>query len=235
MLKTVFAFVKAVILNFTQISKGRSEKNAQSTISGISKNYPNISSQKDQRSTKKVALVVGHEEYRQGAIGAKGISEWIFWKAFLEENIAEFAKVCDVKIFLRDSKTSGYNAKMRQLHHRIDDWGADITISFHFNASASSKASGFEVLAYAKSDVSKKIAKIFIDEFEKNELGRNRGLKPVTRKERGGGFLAKGKSKCILVEPFFAKDQGEFMPKKAKRRALAKAISDGIAQSLNLV
>jgi N-acetylmuramoyl-L-alanine amidase len=97
---------------------------------------------------------------------------------------------------------------MKDLHKRIDEYGAGVSISLHFNANATN-AKGHEILYYSKGG--KKVAEILDKEFDK--LGnRDRDIKKKSKGDRGGGFLARGRSKCVIAEPFFASEQKDFMP-----------------------
>ena len=168
----------------------------------------------------KVALVVGHRSQRQGAVGSAGVSEWHYNRSLAKE-IAKECKGVDVKIFYRDDMPGGYGEKMKRLHKRIDAWGADYSISMHFNAAANTRADGHEVL-YCSS-YGELLAKKLNDTFNKYLANRNRGIKKVSPKERGGGFLCRGKSICVLAEPYFAAHQAYYMPGSPGYMALKKA------------
>jgi N-acetylmuramoyl-L-alanine amidase len=98
---------------------------------------------------------------------------------------------------------------MRALHAKLDKWGADVSVSLHFNAAGDSRVNGHEVLYCSKSG--KKLAKKLNDLFSANLPNRDRGIKKKTRQDRGGGFLCQGRSVCVLSEPFFAAEQEYFV------------------------
>ncbi len=158
----------------------------------------------------KVALVVGHRSEAQGAWGSAGVSEWQYNKKIAADIAREFIPNVALKIFYRDNMPDGYGEKMKRLHSRIDAWGADYSLSLHFNAAGRSDINGHEVL-YC-SNRGKLIAKMLDESFAKHLVNKERGIKKVKRKQRGGGFLCRGKSVCILAEPFFAAHQKLFMP-----------------------
>lgn len=170
---------------------------------------------------KKIALVVGHRSRSQGAYGNAGKSEWMYYNE-LSREIMDLEKVpgIELKVFYRKEQGSGYSQRMVNLHQDIDSWGADISISMHFNASSHVSANGHEVLYYEKSHKSGRYAKIMNDLYSKYLDNRDRGVKSKSKKDRGGGFLYRGMSNCILIEPFFASNQDQYMPGKEERKNL---------------
>jgi len=174
---------------------------------------------------KKIALLVGHRSGSQGAYGNAGLSEWTFYNAMVDE-IIQAAEGIDVelKVFHRKDAGYGYSQRMKHVHKEIDAWGADITISLHFNAASNSSANGHEVLHCASSQKSGEYAKIMNNIFNRNLNNRDRGVKPKTMEDRGGGFLCRGKSHCILIEPFFASHQNEYMPGTEGRKNLIDSL-----------
>jgi len=175
---------------------------------------------------KKIALVVGHRKSSQGAYGANGMSEYVFYKALSKEvKLASIGSDFEVEIFERSDELSGYTARMKELHKRIDEWGADVSISLHFNASSNKNANGHEVLYCSKKGF--ELAKKMNNIFSKNLKNRDRGVKKVSLKnrDRGAGFVCRGKSACILVEPFFASNI-KFYENGKGREALIKSLLD---------
>ena len=112
-------------------------------------------------------------------------------------------------VFHRSETIKGYGEKMKDLHKRIDEWGAEVSVSFHFNAFGVEAVNGHEILYHSKGG--KKLAKKMDKIFDIYLDNRDRNIKQRNRKQRGGGFLSRGKSLCILVEPFFASHQDRFM------------------------
>ena len=120
----------------------------------------------------------------------------------------------------------GYTEKMKDLHRRIDNWGADLSISFHFNAASNELVNGHEIL-YC-SDKGYEYA-VQLDELFDAYLDNNdRGVKKRSKHDRGGGFLCRGKSVCILIVPFFASYQGRFTEHGDMRTPLKQALVDFI-------
>ena len=161
----------------------------------------------------KIALVVGHASDKQGAVGSLGISEYNFWLDFvqdLKDKLARLEHLADIefKVFERPTSKRGYTSRMKALHAELDAWGSDVAVSFHFNASAS-RAQGHEVLYCSR--MGRVLADRMNNLFNEYLPNRDRGIKKKTKKDRGGGFLCRGRSVCILVEPFFASEQDYFV------------------------
>jgi len=157
----------------------------------------------------KIALIVGHARDSQGNV-RKGISEFRFWSAFMEEfmeNLPEYTNL-EVRLFYRpDQKKIGYFEAMRRLHGEIDEWGADVDIEMHFNG-ATVVANGHEVI-YSGSQVSKELAEMLNESFNKYLTNRDRGVKRVV--VRGAFGLKVGKSASIISEAFFGRNVLDYM------------------------
>jgi len=173
---------------------------------------------------KKIALVIGHRSRSKGAYGNAGLAEWDFYNELAEEIMAKASgENVKLKVFHRKEQGHGYTQRMKHLHQEIDAWGANISISLHFNASSHASANGHEVLHCASSHTSKKYAETMNNCFTKHLDNRDRGVKKKTRKDRGGGFLCRGRSYCILIEPFFASQQSSYMRHSAGREGLIRS------------
>jgi N-acetylmuramoyl-L-alanine amidase len=159
----------------------------------------------------KVALVVGHDRLKQGAWGNAGMSEWGFNSEVAKrlERCFESDRYVDIKVFYHTPSVS-YGKKMKKTHKAIDAWGAKYAIELHFNAAGDLNVTGHEVL-YCSS-AGEKIAKK-LDMFLNRHLrNKDRKIKHRSKKQRGGGFLCRGKSVCLISEPFFAAHQDRFVP-----------------------
>ncbi len=176
----------------------------------------------------KIAIVVGHRSKARGAFGNAGLSEFGFNSLVAEalsDGFIGHDKV-EVKVFFRDNKRDGYGEKMKRLHKRIDEWGADYSLSLHFNAAGREDVTGHEILYCSKKG--KKLAKKLDEIFDKYLKNRDRNIKKRTKKQRGGGFLCRGESICVLAEPFFASHQNLYMPGGSGWFALIGAYSEFI-------
>lgn len=173
----------------------------------------------------KIAWVIGHRRGAQGAFGSAGKSEYAFWTEAVEE-MFEKGYLSDVHtygVFRRKDKYTGYTERMKELHRRIDAFGADVSISLHFNASSKPYVSGHEIL-YCSSR-GRELAKRLDAKLDQYLDNRDRNIKRKRRKERGGGFLCRGRSVSILVEPFFASQQHLYVKGAEERENLLSALS----------
>ena len=158
----------------------------------------------------KIALVIGHRSESQGAKSVKRISEYAYWYTWLHLAKHFFPDAHQYRVFERnDMDGRGYRERMRKLGKRIDEWGADIAISFHFNAAQNVKAEGFEVLCTTNTP-SQLYARLMAGIMDEHLYGDNRGIKTVRRSDRGGGFLYGTRAVAILLEPFFGTNREDW-------------------------
>lgn len=179
----------------------------------------------------KVALIVGHNEKSQGA-SRKGISEFGFWSEFFDSEYAEldkYAKLKGIELKLFFRKYHGrrtYGTEMREVHSRIDQWGGNISISCHFNATESGLAKGHEVLYSRGSKGGYLVAGLFDQAMDSNLNNRDRDRKSVGAGDRGGTGLKVGRAKSILIEPFFAAELPNFVSGGNQRQPLIDSFKD---------
>jgi len=174
----------------------------------------------------KIGLIIGHDIDSQGAYGNKGISEFTFNDELLSEmSLGDyFPKKHDFAVFYRNADVHGYSNKMVDLHKRIDEWGADISIEFHFNSFKDDSAQGHEVLYCSQGG--KNIASI-LNKCMTNHLdNKNRGTKKIYGSDRGAGFCCRGKSLAIISEPFFGAYQNRFVGEGDQRTLLKEALGE---------
>lgn len=172
---------------------------------------------------KKIAIVIGHDEFKQGAYGNKDISEWIFNQYLMYDIIKNMDPEIKAyyKIFFRDPFLNGYTNKMIDLHKRIDEWGAYYSVELHFNGSNNPSVNGHEVLYLSSGG--EYFANILNNNFTNSLVNNNRGIKKVSKNDRGYGFISRGKSKAIIAEPFFSLNQDLFLENGPYRKGLIKA------------
>jgi len=105
---------------------------------------------------------------------------------------------------------SGYGAAMSWLARYLLEQKATAAIEFHFNA-ADGRASGHETLHWANSvrgvTLAKDIDLALDDEFRGQA---DRGLKAITRADRGAAFLCLTHCPATIVEPFFGDNSQEW-------------------------
>ena len=158
----------------------------------------------------KIALVVGHTKDSQGAYGNAGIGEWEFNDELLNSMFwdGKLPNKHEYYILYRSEDISGYSSQMVDLHERIDKIGCEVSIEFHFNSFSDPDVNGNEVLYCSTA------GKIYADKLDEclDQLpNRDRGVKKVTMSDNGGGFCCRGKSKALIVEPYFGVEQSNYV------------------------
>lgn len=174
------------------------------------------------KSGKKIALIVGHTQASQGDYGNEGLGEYQFNDEFIEELWFTLPKQHSYYIKYRSSDINSYTKQMVALHDQMDDIGIDISIEFHFNGSSDSSVNGNEVLYCASSSRGESLASI-LDECLDSLPNRDRGIKPVSGKDRGAGFCCIGASIALITEPFFGSEQSDFIRGGKDREKLKQA------------
>lgn len=172
----------------------------------------------------KIAITAGHNQRSQGK-RRFGTSEYKFWNEFIDDLMPHLKKIngIEVKQFERQYMGRyGYYNEMKDLHGRIDKWGAHIDIELHYNAS-SSTAKGHEVLHNKNSKGGRIVASLLNNSFNQHLKSKDRGVKPIGVNERGGIGLKIGRSRSIISEAFFSKELNEFMRGGKYRQVLLKA------------
>lgn len=177
----------------------------------------------------KVALVIGHSRVRKGAWGNMGISEYDFYSKFVPELLKRLDSEHtshEFMMFERSPDGQSYTERMKELHSRIDKWGADLSLSFHFNAAGDERVNGHEILYCSNAGHNYAVE---LDElFDAYLDNRDRNIKQITLEDRGGGFVCRGRSVCLLLEPFFASHQNKYVTGGEMRVPLINAITDFI-------
>lgn len=98
---------------------------------------------------------------------------------------------------------NGYGSAMADVAKQVKEARASLAIELHFN-SASPEATGHEWLYWHTSEIGQKIAGKFDSEFSKVfPAMKKRGLKAITKKDRGGKFLELTHCPALILEPFF--------------------------------
>jgi len=150
----------------------------------------------------KLAIVVGHTEDNQGAKSPHNISaEWEFNFGIATE--LHMRGVAD--IFLYDTYAHGYTSMVHRNAKLLNKEKYDLILELHYNA-ATPAATGCEALYYHKEDENfkeKEIAQYFVDKWSKITGLKNRGVKRLTKDDRGYVAVYAPIGNCIILEPFF--------------------------------
>ena len=167
----------------------------------------------------KIALISGHNEKSQGK-ARFGTTEWIFGNELIEDLLPLLNALpnIEVEVFSR-IKNTDYPAEMKELHSRVDAWGADLSMEFHYNAFAGA-AKGHEVLHLSSSKGGKRMADLMDKAYDLYLNNADRGRKEVPVGGRGSYGLRVGRAIALIVEPFFSKELKEFMRGGSQRQNL---------------
>ncbi|MGH1577722.1 N-acetylmuramoyl-L-alanine amidase [Planktotalea sp.] len=184
---------------------------------------------------KRLAIVVGHNSVKQGAVRKDtGETEFV-WNSDLAKMIEEEAQdypELEIKTFFR-LPGLGYTREIRRVYEETDRWGANATVELHFNSSASRNATGTETLT-SGTPASMALA-IAVNQEMVAALGlKDRGVKTRSASDRGGASLMSGRAPAALIEPFFgSSEEGlKATDSSQEKRALAEAIVRGVASSM---
>lgn len=154
----------------------------------------------------KIALVRGHGGDDSGAIGS-GTSE-VEYNTWVMEYIRTHSAM-NVEIF--------YGSSSIDATVKSKEFLPDITIQLHLNDADILTANGIEVLVIEgdlKSyPLAENFASAYANKFDR-KIRREKGKKILNTKERGAASLSKSLGRKILVEPFFIKNQNDFVAKE---------------------
>lgn len=160
----------------------------------------------------------GHGGNDPGAVSAEGLKE-----SEVCRNIAE--------MLAEKMKINGYQFKVYQqrdclyeVSKESNNYGADIFISIHCNASADPNANGTETLYYKNSAKGRKIAEIMQNELIKHLGLRNRGIKGSENLH----VLKRTNACAILIETAFISNLNEAKFLRENQEKAANAIWEGI-------
>lgn len=160
--------------------------------------------QEEVASKKKIAVIVGHEAAKKGAKIYTGEREYDYNSRIADKLLAAYKGNCDIKIFKRDK--IGISGVAKQ----VAEWGAEMSLELHLNASGMASARGAEFLVISGDKDSEVKASSMAQHLQKYmglKLRHEGGLKKLKRGERGYKNLESCKSagvkQVILIEPFF--------------------------------
>lgn len=126
---------------------------------------------------------------------------------------------------------NGYGSAMADVARQVKEIEASLAIELHFN-SASPEANGHEWLYWHSSEIGQKIASKFDAEFSKAFPSiKKRGLKPITKKDRGGKFLELTHCPAVILEPFFGSSAQDCA--KINIEGIAEAYAKAIQQCVS--
>jgi len=182
---------------------------------------------------KRLAIIVGHNSEKQGAVRADtGETEFV-WNSRLARRIERLAGGygIETKTFFR-TPGLGYSREIARVYDESDRWKPEASVELHFNGALSQSATGTETLSSGTS-LSLRLAESVNREMVAALGLRDRGIRTRAASERGGGSLHSGKAPAILIEPFFGSSPvgQRATDEDHEQEALADAILRGAAEA----
>lgn len=171
----------------------------------------------------RIALVVGHSEQDGGAARVvDGVQEFE-WNLELAEKIKSHDPGC-FEIFTRKGWLP-YREEIAEVYSRVDEWGAEASIEFHFNAVESPRATGAETFS-SGSKGSLALAGAVQSAMVVSLGLRDRGVKIRNSRTGGRGYesLIAGQCPAILIEPYFGSNAADCKRADEKKDELAELI-----------
>ena len=175
---------------------------------------------------KRVVLLAGHNFNSPGChtvIDGKIVTEFDLTTLLVAE-IFKKERLMGIDLIIK--ARNDYSNLVKE----VNSLNADYLISCHFNA-YNAKTQGTEVLYSHISAKGKELAIVAQKKLLKHLGLNNRGLKPITLKDRGGSILNKTKPVAILLEPFFL----DHITAKKELDDLIKKTENAILDILNYI
>lgn len=185
----------------------------------------------------KLAIVVGHNSEKQGAVrGDTGETEFRF-NSRIADMMHELHRAnpvpgLEIRTFFRRPGL-GYSREIGEVYDAVDAWGADASIELHFNGASDPRATGTEVLSSGTA-ASLRLAGALQKEITQTLGLRDRGIRTRSRQDRGGQSLFSGRAPAVLVEPFFGSSAlgQRATDERHEQRALASAYLVGAVEAM---
>ncbi len=172
------------------------------------------------------ALIVGHSKGDGGAVSwDRKTNEYQFNDALASKILGLVRpEICGVTLLHR---VGGY----AKLPGRVNATGADFAVEMHFNddgAPHPGKASGTEVLYFHRSEKGRLLAWVLQQKLVEALHLPDRKTKPQRQDGRGGYLLYHTAMPCVIAEPFFGDNEGDFTRATILNDALAAAYARAI-------
>jgi len=179
---------------------------------------------------RKVAICIGHSRIGdKGARSVGGISEWIYNSEVATLLAKQLKQRGIASAIIDDYPCESYSGAMSWLSKEVDKINADVAIELHFNSFSSSSAEGYEYLYYAGSAEGKRLALCIHKAHQSKSVAqKDRGAKPIERKDRGGHFVTMVKPPAVICEPFFGSSPKEWVLLGQKPAVVADIYATGI-------
>ncbi len=168
----------------------------------------------------KIGIVVGHNSRAQGARRVTDGRSEFDWNGELA-GLIQAHQPGFIRVFRREFG-GGYSAEIDRVYAATDAWGADLTIELHFNGNRDPKANGCLMLS-SGSEGSLRLASALLYRCQHVLQNTARGVRKVSRKDRGGRSLWQGRAPAVLTEPYFGSNAAECLDAEIHMDELAEA------------
>jgi len=181
-----------------------------------------------------VAICVGHSRKGDtGAVSCGGINEWTYNKKvaeYLKSDLQEYG-IASFVVDTYGGTYGSYVSSMNWLAKHLKEQKASVALELHFNAAASDKANGMEMLHWHTSRIGLSLAEYVLQGCKKYfPLVKNRGVKGIGKGSRGATFLRTTHCPCIITEPFFGSNWQDWIMFADQEATLSQAIALGVKQ-----
>lgn len=173
---------------------------------------------------KKVAIVVGHNEKKQGSYSEYLKMTEFKYNFLLANYIAGLSdNKIQYKVFYRDPNKPGYNTEMRDLVDRLHQEKFDLVLELHYNGWITETAEGSTGIVYYKNDdtinlltkIQKQLYMYYRTKIRPiiKVRGYNGNIDDKTvadpKKTNGSYGVVNCRYSYILLEPFFGSNKNE--------------------------
>lgn len=168
----------------------------------------------------RVGVVVGHSVKDPGAVNANGHTEFEF--------NSELAYMVSVELLKRgiDPVIIWRDRAYSVMPEKVNSFDVDFSIELHCNA-FNTKASGSETLFFTGSANGCRLATSIQEEVVEVLGLPDRGVKGVTKNDRGGLMLIKTVKPHVILEPLFIDNPDDLASGERLKTLLAAAIAEG--------
>jgi N-acetylmuramoyl-L-alanine amidase len=179
----------------------------------------------------RVALIVGHSEDKQGAVGREPnggtVTEFKFNTKLVNLVAPLISRFCECKVIYREKSIS-------EVVEKVNELSPHVAFSFHANA-FNGRASGSETVYYCYSYLGERVAAIMLSRIV-SALGlKDRGTKGKAGRSRGVPLLKGTKCPTVILEPFFIDNPKDFEVATNRFADLITELVKGIKESLKFL